>query len=114
MGDRLLLSVRRGLSDGFDEPFGNLASNDEINNFQELPTEIPEFLFPNEPLTPAEPFVNQDINDNLQHFASEFPFLEEPSGVLSSNVDLDKSLDDLYGEISSLKKQRPSTLSFRV
>merc|ERR1712107_258070 len=70
-----------------------------------LPTEISEFLFPNEPLTPAEPFVNQDINDNLQHFASEFPFLEEPSGVLSSNVDLDKSLDDLYGEISSIKNK---------
>merc|ERR1712012_1350478 len=95
-------------SDGFDEAFGNLASNDEINNFQELPTEISEFPFPNEPLTPAEPFVNQDINDNLQHFASEFPVLEEPSGVLSSNVDNDKSLNNLFSEISSLKNDVPS------
>jgi len=97
-----------GLSSGFDEHFGNLASNDEINNIEELPNDISEFLLTNQPTTPIEPFVNQDVSNDHQHFPSEFDFLEEPSGVLGSNDDLDKSLDDLFGEISSLKNDVPS------
>ena len=97
-----------GLSSGFDEPFGNLASNDEINNIEELPNDISEFLLTNQPPTPVEPFVNQDVSNDHQHFPSEFDFLEEPSVVLGSNDDLDKSLDDLFGEITSLKNDVPS------
>jgi len=97
-----------GLSSGFDEPFGNLASNDEINNIEELPNDISEFLLTNQPPTPVVPFVNQDVSNDHQHFPSEFDFLEEPSVVLGSNDDLDKSLDDLFGEITSLKNNVPS------
>jgi hypothetical protein len=96
------------LSSGFDEPFGNLASNDEINNIEELPNDISDFLLTNQPPTLVEPFVNQDVSNENQHFPSEFDFLEEPSVVLGSNDDLDKSLDDLFGEITSLKNNVPS------
>merc|ERR1712152_118952 len=49
-----------------------------------------------------------DVSSENQHFPSEFYFLEEPSGVFGSNDDLDKSLDDLFSEISSLKNNVPS------
>jgi len=97
-----------GLSSGFDEPFGNFASNDEINNIEELPNDIYEFLLTNQPTTPVVPFVNQDVSNDHQHFPSEFDFYEEPSGVLGSNGVLDKSLNDLFSEISSLKNNVPS------
>ena len=97
-----------GLSSGFDEPFGNLASNDEINNIEELPNDISEFRLTNQPPTPVEPFGNQDLSNDHQNFPSEFDFLEERSGVRGSNDDLDKSLDDLFSEISSLKNDVPS------
>jgi len=97
-----------GLSSGFDEPFGNLASNDEINNIEELPNDISEVVLTKQPPIPIEPFVNQDVSSENQHFPSEFDFLEEPSGVFGSNDDLDKSLDDLFSEISSLKNDVPS------
>jgi len=97
-----------GLSSGFDEPFGKLVSNDEINNNEELPNDISDFLLTNQPPTLVEPFGNQDVSNDHQHFPSEFDFLEEPSVVLGSNDDLDKSLDDLFGEITSLKNDVPS------
>ena len=43
-----------GLSSGFDEPIGNLASNDEINNNEELPNDISEFLLENTNQTHSE------------------------------------------------------------
>merc|ERR1712012_1097060 len=74
----------------------------------ELPNDISDFLLTNQPPTLVEPFGNQDVSNENQHFPSEFDFLEEPSGVLGSNDDLDKSLDDLFGEITSLKNDVPS------
>ena len=97
-----------GLSSGFDEPFGNFASNDEINNIEELPNDISDFLLTNQPPTLVEPFGNQDVSNDHQHFPSEFDILEEPSVVFGSNDDLDKSLDVLFSEISSLKNDVPS------
>merc|ERR1712004_390146 len=79
-----------------------------MGNIEELPNDISEFLLTKQPPATVEPFVNQDVSSENQHFPSEFDFLEEPSGVLGSNDDLDKSLDDLFGEISSLKNDVPS------